>query len=122
MSIPVEEDLKYDLIAERNGICKRVQVRYTTPRNNILRVKLRSCWANSKGVHTINRKQGDFDILAVYCPTNNIVYFIDDKEFDNSTGINFKLLESEKKNQYKSRMENEYIDATKLFKEGCLSG
>ena len=42
VAMPLSEHTKYDLIAEMNGVCKRVQVRYTTPKNNVLTVKLRS--------------------------------------------------------------------------------
>ena len=53
VSLPIAEHLKYDLVAESKGKLLRVQVRYTSESKgtNLLRVKLRSSWANKKGNH-----------------------------------------------------------------------
>ena len=92
--LPISEHMPYDLIAEKDGICKRVQVRYTTPKNDILAVKLRSSWSDKNGCHSTLRIKGDFDVLAVFNPVTKQVYFVDDKEFSNSTSINLRLCPS----------------------------
>jgi len=115
VSIPIEEDLKYDLIAEKNGICKTIQVRYCTPSKGALAVKLKSVWSNKKGNHIVVRQKGDFDILAVYCPSNDKVYFIDDKDFKNTTVIYFRLSKPKGGNQHKIRMAEDYLKCDKLF-------
>ena len=59
--IPFSEHCSYDFIAEKNGKCKRVQVKYTTPSaEGVLKVKLASSWADKHGVHTKKRKFSDF--------------------------------------------------------------
>lgn len=93
----LSEHQSYDFIAEKNGICKRIQARYTTPRNGVLEVKLRSCWADKKGCHSTNRKKEDFDTLAVYNPVEKEIYFIDSNNFDNSTSISLRLKIPKKK-------------------------
>lgn len=117
VSIPIEEDLKYDLISEKDGVCKTIQVRYCTPSNNALAVKLKSVWSDKKGNHIIVRKKGDFDILAVYCPSNDKVYFVDDKSFENTTVIYLKLMETKGNNQHTARMASDYLECDKLFKK-----
>ena len=85
-----------------------IQVRYTTPKNNVLHVKLANSWADKKGNHTKTRKVGDWDVLAVFNPDNKQVYFVDDKDFDNVRSITLRLFKS-KNNQNKGvRLANEY--------------
>jgi hypothetical protein len=50
VSLPISEHLKYDLIAEKNGVCKRIQVKFTTAKNGILNIKLKSVWSNKKAI------------------------------------------------------------------------
>lgn len=89
--LPLTEHSKYDLIIEYNKIMLRVQCRYTTVKNGALSVKLRSCWADKKGIHSTNRVKGDFDLLAIYSPTNDSVYFINDDDFSNETVLILRL-------------------------------
>jgi hypothetical protein len=98
--IPTSEHTSYDLIAEKNGICKRVQVRYTSKNDNRISVKLRSCWSDRNGCHTKTREKSDFDTLAVYSP-DDIFCFVDSSEFKNGTGINF-CINDPKNNQKKN--------------------
>jgi hypothetical protein len=106
--LSIKEHTKYDLIAEKNGVCKRIQVRYTTPHNGVMAVKLRSIWSDKNGVHSRLREEGDFDILAVFCPTTKSVFFIKDEEFENGTAISLRL-EPSKNNQKKNvRMAEDF--------------
>jgi len=106
VAMPLSEHTKYDIIAEMNGVCYRVQVRYTTPKGNILVVKLRSSWADRNGSHDVNRKQGDYDILAAYNPVNNAVYFLSDSAFSNVAGV---TLRTDCKATKKSRLASEHL-------------
>ena len=122
ISIPLSEHLKYDVIGEKNGICKRIQVRFTTPKKNgVMEVKLKSVWSNKKGNHILKRGIGDFDILAIYCPQNDKTYFIGDGDFNNTTAINLRLKEISDKNQHKSRLAEDFENCTKFW-DRCLSG
>lgn len=119
VSIPMSEHLKYDIIGEKNGVCKRIQVRFTTPKiNGVMEVKIRSVWSNKKGSHVLKRNIGDFDILAVYCPQNNKTYFIDDVAFNNATSINLRLRENAADNNSKSRWAEDFENCIKLWSVG----
>lgn len=96
VSLPITEHASYDFIMEKSGICKRVQVRYTTPKNGVMEVKLRSCWADRNGSHTRNRQIEDFDILAVFNPENKQTYFVASNCFSNGTGLSLRLVEPKK--------------------------
>jgi hypothetical protein len=118
--LPISEHLKYDLVAEKDGICKRIQVRFTTAKNGILSVKLKSAWSNKKGNHILKREVGDFDILAIYCPQTNNVSYLEDKSFDNKTQVNIMIRESKKG---LVRLEKDFLDCRNFFRlEDCLSG
>lgn len=36
VSIPWGEDIRYDLVSEKEGVFKRIQVKYVTPKNGCL--------------------------------------------------------------------------------------
>ncbi len=70
--IPWGEDNRYDLVSEKNGVFKRVQVKYVAPKNGVLEVSLRS----SNNYNIIHYTSRDIDIIAAYYPKINKVYFI----------------------------------------------
>lgn len=109
VSVPLTEHAKYDLVVEKNGVLKTVQVRYTTPKNGSLKVKLRSCWADRNGSHSVNRKNGDYDILAIYNPENKKVYFLNDADFKCTTGVALRLKEVSKYCKGRSRKADDYL-------------
>ena len=89
--LPLTEHASCDFIAEQDGKCKRVQVRYTSPKKGRLEVKLRSSWSDKNGVHVAKRSIEDFDVLAVYCPSLKQTFFLDAQSFDNSTSVTLRL-------------------------------
>jgi hypothetical protein len=70
--VPWGEDNRYDLVTEKNGIFKRIQVKYATPQDGIVEVRARSC----NNYNIIHYSPKDIDIIAVYAPQQNKVYFI----------------------------------------------
>lgn len=125
VSIPIQDHLKYDLIVENCGKCYTVQVRFSSANNGIMKIKLRSVWSNKKGVHVKNRKHGDFDILAVYCPQTNDVYFIADNEFEAGNSLSLRIRESETTNpaiKKQARMASDYKKLSRVFEKlGALA-
>lgn len=70
--IPWGEDVRYDLVSEKNGIFKRIQVKYIKPKNGVLAVRFRSC-NNHKVIHYSSK---EVDIVAIYNEEGKKVYFI----------------------------------------------
>jgi hypothetical protein len=70
--VPWGEDNRYDLVTEKKGVFKRIQVKYATPQDGVLEVRVRSC-NNYKIIHYSPK---DIDIIAVYSPKQSKVYFI----------------------------------------------
>jgi hypothetical protein len=115
VSLPISEHLKYDMIGEKNGILKRIQVRYATAKNGKIEIKLKSVWSNKKGNHILLRTKGDFDILAAYCPDTDKTYFLDDKTFNNTTAITLRFDGAIGGNQFGVRMATDYIGCLDMF-------
>ncbi len=70
--IPWGEDVRYDLVSEKNGIFKRIQVKYVTPKNGVLEVRFRS----SNNYNIIHYTDSNIDIIAVYYDKEKKIYFI----------------------------------------------
>lgn len=115
VSLPLSEHLKYDLIAEKGGVLKRVQVRYTTVSNGSMRIKLKSVWSNQAGVHVVNRKKGDFDILAAYCPNTGKTYFIEDSTFDCGNSITIRINPAKGVGGGIRREAEDFVDCARFF-------
>ncbi|MDD3087201.1 MAG: group I intron-associated PD-(D/E)XK endonuclease [Candidatus Omnitrophica bacterium] len=94
--IPWGEDNRYDIVTEKNGIFKRVQVKYATPQNGTLEVRIRSC--NNYSVTRYSPK--DVDIIAVYAANINKVYFLPLSEIRNKSLVKLRL-EPSRNNQKK---------------------
>ena len=114
VSLPISESEKYDLIAEKNNICKTVQIKYTSLHNGVIEVKLRSIWTNEQGYQTASRKKNDFDILSIYCPDTNKNYYVDATQFDNGTTITLRVEKPKVKNN-KIRMADDYTSVDNMF-------
>lgn len=110
VGVLITEHAKYDLLAEKEGICHRIQVKYCTSKDNSLNVNIRNSWADKNGSHIVKRKNNDYSVLAVYCPENKEVYFLKEEEFTSCTsGVTLKLdAEAKKKNQGTLRIADNY--------------
>ena len=112
VSIPWGEDVRYDLVSEKDGVFKRIQIKYVTPKNGCLVVFLRS----ANNWNTIKYTVKDIDITAVYDPKNDKIYFIPITMFSNNSRINLRLLVP-KNNQKKNVIwASEFQDTNVLEK------
>lgn len=87
--IPISEHQPFDLLAvyPDNSI-KRVSVKYRClSSKGSLEVSFKSVYSDSKGVHVKKTDKTQIDILAVYCPDTNQVYYLDPKKFGESVTL-----------------------------------
>lgn len=110
VSLPISESEKYDLIAEKNNICKTVQIRYCSIHNGVLPIKLKSVWSNGQGYQVRNREKADFDMLGVYCPDTKLLYYIPSDEFNCKNTLTLRIEPSDKKNDQRIRMAKDYLE------------
>lgn len=91
--IPWGEDGRYDLVSEKNGVFKRIQVKYITPKNGVIDISFRS----SNNYNIIHYSRKDVDILAAYSPESNKVYFISLSNVKNKRCCKLRLLPTKNK-------------------------
>lgn len=67
---PFSEHLPFDLVAFSpvSGKLYKVQVKYRKLTKGIVEVPLQTSFLSSKGSVAKRYKDGDFDVIAVYCP------------------------------------------------------
>lgn len=102
--IPWGEDNRYDLVSEKNGIFKRIQVKYVTPKNGVLEVGIRSC--NNHSI--LHYSQEDIDVIAAYSSNHNKVYFIPRNGRKNISSYNLRLIPTKNKQNKYVVMASEY--------------
>lgn len=102
--IPWGEDNRYDLVTEKNGIFKRIQVKYATSKNGTVEVRVRSC----NNYNIIRYSPKDIDIIAVYSPAESKVYFIPLKEINNKSTCKLRLRPTKNKQKKFVVMASKY--------------
>lgn len=85
--IPWGEDNRYDLVSEKNGIFKRIQVKYATSKNGMVEVRARSC----NNYNVIHYSPKDIDIIAVYSPDQHKVYLVPFSVIKDKSTCNLRL-------------------------------
>lgn len=83
--MPISEHLPFDLVAFDGESFHKVQVKYVAAdRTGKLEVKLRKHVSHG-GVYGKNRMarftDGEIDVLAIYCPDTDLVYYVRSKDF-----------------------------------------
>jgi hypothetical protein len=93
--VPYGEDTRYDLVSEKNGIFKRIQVKYVAQKGGALEVQLRS--ANNHQV--IHYTPIDVDVIAAFNPEDRKVYFIPLAETLNKSCLKLRLADCKNNQQ-----------------------
>lgn len=67
---PFSEHLPFDLVAFSpvSGKLYKVQVKYRKLSKGVVTVPLKTSFLSSEGIVAKRYKDGDFDVIAVYCP------------------------------------------------------
>ena len=80
---PCTEHAPFDLVIYKDGLFKRVQVKYRRVRpDGAIHFTLRSCWSDSNGCHVKPLDKGEFDIVCIYCPDTDKCYYVPTSEID----------------------------------------
>ena len=91
---PISEHLPFDFVAYNASSAKlyRVQAKYSSIKNGQIQVRLRTSYNSRKGCVSTRYEIGSFDVLSVYCPDTNTVYYIDEKDTrENSTTLSLRV-------------------------------
>jgi len=97
--IPYGENQQYDLVAEKNNKFIRIQAKYCTPKNGVLNVNCRS----SNNWSVLHYTSKEIDLIAVYNPKGEEVYFIPVSKINHSL---FKIRIEPTKNKQKLKIHS----------------
>jgi hypothetical protein len=79
--LPLTEHAPFDVVAYLDGQFFRVQVKYRSTTNGVVHVRFRTTWADRHGVHTRPMPLEEVDVIAIYCPDNGEIYYLDPSGF-----------------------------------------
>lgn len=99
VSLPIGENNRYDLVAERDGRFARIQVKYVTPKNGALEVNCKS----SNNWSVLHYTAKEIDVIAVYDGCKKSIYFVPVGKINRSS---FKIRIDESKNNQKIKVHS----------------
>ena len=105
---PNTEHAAFDLVAYKDGVFKRVQVKYRAANDDVIPIRFRTSWADKNGTHTKEYDKNELDLMCIYCPDTDKCYYIDPLK----CGKNFYLRLSKPKSYQKAKihMAEDYLE------------
>lgn len=88
--LPLSEHLPFDLIAfnQETGKTYKIQCKFKKKTKGGIDIPIRTSYLTSNGSVSSRYNYGSFDVLAVYNPDTNTVYYVAEKELvDKTTSI-----------------------------------
>ena len=86
--LPQTEHAPFDLCIYKEGVFKRVQVKYRNVDNRgSITIHFRSSWADRNGSHDKLVDKDEIDVYCIYCPQTDQCYYLDPKQFDKSATL-----------------------------------
>lgn len=87
--VPLSEHLPFDLVAynQDNNMLYKVQCKYKKVAAGKIAVSLRTSYATKDGSFSNRYQEDSFDILAVYCPDIDKVFYIKGSELTNLKAV-----------------------------------
>ncbi len=95
---PHTEHAPFDIVIYKEGVFKRVQVKYRGAERGALQVTFSTSWADKNGSHTKAYDKSEIDLFCIYCPETDQCYYVDPAQHDRSVTLRF---EPPKNNQSK---------------------
>ena len=95
----ISEHEPFDLVAYKDGVFKRIQVKYRAATKGKIDLTLATSWADKNGNHRTGYDKAEVDVICLFCPDTDKCYFVG---LDNWEVNNISLrLEKPKNNQVK---------------------
>ena len=106
--LPLSEHAPFDLVAYRDQIFRRVQVKTRSIRKGMLTVRFENSYSDSKGVRTKKVDKSAIDVYCVYCIDLDCCYYFRTSDFSSHRTINLRV-NAPKNNQSKNiKWANDY--------------
>ena len=86
--VPLTEHSPFDLVAYRDSVFRRVQVKYRSlDKFGKVYVKFSTSWADKNGTHTAMIDKSEVDIYCIYCPDNDECYYLRPDDFGSNASL-----------------------------------
>jgi hypothetical protein len=105
---PNTEHSSFDLVAYKNGVFKRVQVKYRAAKDGVICVPFKTSWADKNGTHTKQYDKNELDLMCIYCPDTDKCYYIDPHSCKKT--LNLRLIEPKSHQKNKINMAEDYLE------------
>ena len=88
--VPMTEHAPFDLVAYRDGVFRRVQVKYRSASSTgVVDVAFVSTWSDRHGVHRRQVDKVEVDLFCVYCPDTGECYYI--RPQDHASSVKLRI-------------------------------
>ena len=78
---PATEHAPFDLVAYGGaGRFIRVQVKYRSARQGVIKLQFKSSWSDKHGIHRRPMDKESVDVVGVYCPDVDRCFYVDPSE------------------------------------------
>lgn len=104
---PQSEHEVFDLVAYKDGKFKRIQVKYRSAVNGRVDINLAGSWADRNKNHRTLYDKAELDVMAVFCPETDLVYFVDIGEIEGSV-LTLRITEPKNGQKKGVRLASEY--------------
>jgi hypothetical protein len=103
---PVTEHAPFDLVAYKDGLFRRVQVKYkSVDKTGGITVHFRSVWADKNGTHMRTVDKDEIDLYCIYCPDTDSCYYLDPKDYRRSVTLRVRTPRNNQSKQVRSAAE-----------------
>ena len=104
---PETEHAPFDIVAYKDNIFKRVQVKYRELVNGKVEIKNSTCWADKNGTHTCEYDLNEIDVFCIYVKSIDQCFYFPISLFEGNKCLNFRV-DTPKNNQKKFRLISDY--------------
>ncbi len=86
--LPQTEHAPFDIVAYKEGVFRRVQVKYRTlGQNGALQIKFANCWVDRNGLHIVPIDKNEVDLYCIYCPETDQCYYLEPNKFRSNVSL-----------------------------------
>ena len=116
VALPISEHLPFDLIAiHQSGRMVKLSVKYRElDKRGAVSVRAKSFWADRNGVHVKPHSIGDYDAVAIYCPSTDTCYYLCSSELCGSC-TTVRVVHAANNQQLRVRLADQLIDPDRIF-------
>ena len=104
--VPLTEHEEFDLVAYKDGVFKRVQVKYREAKNNTVSVGLSTSWADKHGNHSTHYT--NIDVLCVFCPSTDECYYVSFADIKDNAAVTIRLTPTKNNQRVGIKMASDY--------------